>query len=71
MKSFLLHWKNVYVNTEKALGPAYIEKNWSREEESLVHPSYNPGPVNLQNVANRLHEKQKLAQLEWWPVYWG
>lgn len=70
MKSFLVHWKNVYVNNEKALGRLYGEK-WSRVEESLAHPSYDPGPVNLQNVENRLHEKQKLARLEWWPVYWG
>ena len=40
-------------------------------EESLAHPSYNPGPVSLLNVANRLHEKQKSTQLDWCPVYWG
>ena len=47
------------------LGPVYMEKSCPGVEGSLAYPSY-PGRANfsyisLQNLANRLHEKQKVG----------
>ena len=47
------------------LGPVYNGEKLSRVEGSLAYPSY-PGRANfsyifLQNLANRLHEKQKVG----------
>ena len=56
----------------KSLMPRLYGEKLSRVEGSPAYPSY-PGRANfsyisLQNLANRLHEKQKLARLEGLPA---